>query len=283
MRNLSGQRAFLTGAASGIGRELAVQLAAAGTHLFLLDVDSGGLEEISGQVRRYGVDVMTHQCDLGDNTQVDAAINCAINDWGDITLLINNAGVAFYGPTERMTDAQWDWLLQVNLLAPIRLTRKMIPMLLQQPEAHVVNMCSISGLVAGGRFAAYHVSKFGLVGYTLALRAEYARRGLGVTAMCPGPSRTNLYKAAISGREDRDVPEPPSWVCATPTQIAAKTIRAIRRNRRLVLVTPMAHALYNMNRFAPWLLDVMNTASSKKLFGRGKRKLPPQDMPRRAA
>ena len=286
MRDLRGKKTFLTGAASGIGRALATQLAREGAHLFLVDVDTEGLAEVAAAARQFGVEVITHDCDLQDPMRTDSAIRHAIEGWDRIELLVNNAGVAFYGPTETMTAQQWDWLLQINLLAPIRITRQLLPVLLEQPDAHIVNMCSISGLVAGGRFAAYHVSKFGLVGYTQALRAEYGRRGLGVTAICPGPSVTNLYKTAISGRPDRKVPVPPRWVCTTPEKIAAKTIKAIRRNRRMVLVTPLAHTLFNANRFCPWLLDMLNTASSKRLLGRSKRSTEQRgaaDLPRRAA
>jgi short-subunit dehydrogenase len=131
-------------------------------------------------------------------------------------------------------------------------------------------MCSVAGLVAGGRFTAYHTSKFGLVGFTLALRAEYARKGLGVTAVCPGAVRTNLYRRCetVSGEH---APEPPRWLSATPEQVAAATVHGILRNRRQVLVTPLAHVLFQLHRFAPWLLDFVQTFSRRRLpWHRGK-------------
>jgi short-subunit dehydrogenase len=181
-----------------------------------------------------------------------------------VDILINNAGVAFYGPTHKMTAQQWDWLLAINLRAPIQLTRELLPVMMERPEAHILNVCSIAGLVAGGRFAAYHVSKFGLVGFSEALRAEYGRKGIGVTALCPGPVRTKLYQSAQSGKDSKPVPEPPRWLCTTETKVAEKAIKAIRKNRRLVLITPMAHLLYQTKRFAPWLLDLMNHIGRRK-------------------
>jgi short-subunit dehydrogenase len=145
----------------------------------------------------------------------------------------------------------------VNLHAPIQFTQQLLPVLLDRLEAHVLNMASITGLVAGGRFCAYHVSKFGLVGFSEAIRAEFGRQGLGVTAICPGPVRTNLYRAAPSGHRDRATPTPPAWICTTPQRVAAKAIRAIRRDQRLVLVSPLAHALYYTKRLAPGLLDAV--------------------------
>jgi short-subunit dehydrogenase len=133
-----------------------------------------------------------------------------------------------------------------------------------RPESHVPNVCSVAGLVAGPRSTAYHVSKFGLVGFTESLRAEYGRRGIGVTALCPGPVQTNLYKSGVSGSKRKPVPVPPAWLSATPARIADVAVRAIRKNRRLVLITPIAHLLFNAKRFAPWFLDWLNHFTLRK-------------------
>ncbi len=273
MQRFQGRTAFLTGASSGVGRCLAIQLAEAGCDLCLVDVNADGLKSLAVELATSGVRVLLFPCNLMDRKAVSAAIAAALDQAGGIDLLINNAGVAYYGPTDQMTQAQWDWLMTINLLAPIQITHELLPTLLQRPDAHIVNMCSISGLVAGGRFSAYHTSKFGLIGFTESLRAEYGRRGLGVTAICPGPVSTNLYEAAATGRTDPKVPSPPKWMCASPEQVAAITLKAILKDRRQVLITPTAHALFQLKRFAPWLLDFANRFSRK---GRRKRKLAQQ-------
>ena len=273
MQQFQGRTAFLTGAASGIGRCLAIELARAGCQLCLVDVNSEGLKKLATELSPSGVRVLLFPCDLTNRNAVSATIASALHQTGTIDLLINNAGVAYYGPTDQMTQAQWDWLMTINLLAPIQITRELLPTLLQRPDAHIVNMCSISGLVAGGRFSAYHTSKFGLIGFTESLRAEYGRRGLGVTAICPGPVLTNLYESAASGRADQKVPSPPKWMCATPERVARLTLKAIRKDQRQVLITPTAHALFQLKRFAPWLLDVVNRFSRS---GRKKRKMAQQ-------
>ncbi|MEZ6061169.1 MAG: SDR family oxidoreductase [Planctomycetaceae bacterium] len=263
MRDLNNRTVFLTGAASGIGRELAMQLAGQGCHLCLVDVDEAGLRRLATALESFGGRVWTKTCDLTDSGATHATVADALAHCDTIDILINNAGVAYYGPTEEMTQQQWDWLMAVNLLAPIRITQQLLPHLLQRPDAHLVNMCSISGIVAGGRFAAYHTSKFGLIGFTEAMRAEYGRRGLGVSAICPGPVRTRLYESAASSA-DRTVPHPPGWLCASPERVAMLTIKAIRKNRRQVLITPMAHGLFQLKRFAPGLIDFANQFSRSK-------------------
>ncbi len=261
MKTLAGRTAFLTGAAAGIGRALARALAAAGCHLFLVDRDADGLQSLQDELSGSGVTVRSVVCDLADAVSVDRVVMRALEQTGGIDLLINNAGVCCYGPTDQMTQAQWDWLMSINLLSPIRITQALLPHLLRREDPHIVNMCSISGLVAGGRLAAYHTSKFGLVGYTEALRAEYGRRGVGVTAICPGPVRTNLYDSGQSLRDGTRVPLPPAWLCATADQVAAATVRGILGDRRRVLVTPMAHGLSMLSRLAPWLIDFANRFS----------------------
>lgn len=266
MRSFQNKTVLLTGAAAGIGRQLAEQLADLGCHLYLVDVDQQGLENLAATLQRPGQQVWIQTCDLSEKESVSqmlADFDCRVDK---VDVVINNAGVAYYGPTDAMTQQQWDWLMHINLLAPIQITSHLLPTLLTRPDAHIVNMCSISGIVAGGRFAAYHASKFGLVGYTEALRAEYGRKGIGVTAICPGPVKTNLYNAAVSGHKGRQVPTPPNWVCASPERVAALTIKGMRRNRRQVVITPMAHALFQMKRFLPGMIDFANQ------FSRGKRK-----------
>ncbi len=264
MKSIRGKQALITGAASGIGRAMAVALAREGADLFLLDVDEAGLRDVVAEVTALKVRALGRRCDLANPDEITAAVRDVLARWRYVDILINNAGVAYYGPTHKMTAEQWDWLLSINLHAPIQITRELLPVLLDRPEAHILNVCSIAGLVAGGRFAAYHVSKFGLVGFSEALRAEYGRKGIGVTALCPGPVRTKLYQSAQTGSQTKPAPEPPRWICTTEDRVAQKAIQAVRKNRRLVLLTPLAHVLYQTKRFAPWFLDLLNHTGRKK-------------------
>ncbi len=267
MRTFENKTVFLTGAASGIGRELARQLAALGCHLYLVDVDEQGLNSVAEELSSLGGTIWVSACDLSKPVEVSEMLADCDHRTDVIDVVINNAGVAYYGPTDAMTQQQWDWLMSINLLAPIQITNHFLPYLMQRPDAHITNMCSISGIVAGGRFAAYHTSKFGLIGFTEALRAEYGRKGIGVTAVCPGPVRTNLYESAVSGRQGEQkskVPSPPGWLCASAERVATLTIKAIRRNKRQVVITPMAHGLFQMKRFVPGLIDFANQFSRKK-------------------
>jgi NAD(P)-dependent dehydrogenase (short-subunit alcohol dehydrogenase family) len=261
---IRGKRALVTGAASGIGRGIALALAREGAAVFLWDVNEAGLALVVNEIRALGVEATSRRVDLTQPAEISAAIRSLIEEWPTIDILINNAGVAYYGPTHSMTAEQWDWLMGINLLAPIQITRELLPMLLERPEAHIVNVCSISGLVAGGRFAAYHTSKFGLIGFSEALRAEYGRRGLGVSALCPGPVLTNLYRECATSKTGKTAPQPPQWLCTTVDAIASRAIKAIRRNQRMPIVGLMAHLLWNAKWLGPDLLDFLNHFRRKK-------------------
>ncbi|MFV0443433.1 MAG: SDR family NAD(P)-dependent oxidoreductase [Planctomycetaceae bacterium] len=270
MRELRDRWALITGAAGGIGRALALSLAERGVHLWLADRDASVVRKLCQSAHQLGVEARPFFVDLRCGAEIDElAADISKSRYG-VDILVNNAGLAQYGGTHQISDEQWDDVMAVNLLAPVRLTRRLLPLLRQRPEAHIINMCSISGLVAGGRFSAYHTSKFGLVGFSHALRAEYTRKGIGVTAVCPGPVRTELYKHCLTTTGE-PAPAPPRWLSATPEQVAAATMRAIIKNKRQVLLTPMAHGLYQLQRFAPWVLDLVQTCSRHSLpWYRGK-------------
>ena len=262
MRSFAGKHIVVTGAAFGIGRALASCLAEHGAMLHLVDINQEGLDQLASEIS--GSVAATWQCDLSSAADTDRWLDQLQGFPEPIDGLINNAGVAYYGATESMTMEQWDWLMNINLHAPIRITQRLIPALMQRPDAHIVNMCSVAGLVAGGRFAAYHTSKFGLIGFTEAIRAEFGRRGIGVTAICPGPVQTDLYDSAESTRADQVVPKPPAWVCTTAEKVAIKTLAAMKKNKRQVLITPTAHGLFHMKKFIPGLIDFANQFSRKK-------------------
>jgi 3-oxoacyl-[acyl-carrier protein] reductase len=258
MRSIYAKRTLVTGAASGIGRALALALAREGADLYLLDIEEKKLAGVVAEARRWGRFVAGSRCDLADPVSITTAVNAIRAEWGYLDILVNNAGVAYYGPTDRMTPDQWNRLLAINLLAPIQLTREWLPMLLTRPEGHILNVCSIAGLVACGRLVAYHTSKFGLVGFSEALRAEYSARGLGVTALCPGFVRTNIFQAAINGRRAKPIGPPPRCLCSPPEKVAARALRAIRRNEGLVVVSPMARLLWFLKRMSPRLMALLS-------------------------
>lgn len=261
MRDLRGKHALITGAASGIGRAIALELAGQGTHLILWDIDAPGLDETARLCRQapgaQAINVVSRHCDLSWPEQIDAAVEQLLEGGGHVDLLVNNAGIAYHGPTERMPGELCDRMLAVNLLAPIRLTRLLLPSMLKLREAHVLNIASAGGLFPHHRVSAYQASKYGLVGFSRSLRVEYARHDIGVTVVCPGFVDTNLLASAAEHSPGKTLPHIPRRFITTPEVIARKAVRGVRWNRAVVMTDWTMWGVWWAWRLAPWLMDFL--------------------------
>ena len=255
MKRLEGKRAVITGAASGIGRAIALELARHRARLFLIDVNPEALQETLVEVQSLRVDAAVHVCDLAEPAQIAEAAAAAESAWGGVDLLVNNAGIAYYGPTHQMSLDQWERLLAINLMAPIRLTHALLPTLRAQPDGHILNVSSITGLVPKRRIAAYQTSKFGLVGFSQSLRAEYSPYGLGVPALCCGFVRTDLLATAAREGMKSVRREPAKWYTVSPEYVARVAVKAIRKNRGIVVVPMIARLFWWLQRLSPGILD----------------------------
>jgi NAD(P)-dependent dehydrogenase (short-subunit alcohol dehydrogenase family) len=257
MRHICGKTALVTGVASGIGRAITLRLAAEGVNLFVVDIDEVGLANTVDEARQTGAQVIGRRCDVAEPSQVSSVVAEILNRWGGVDILVNNAGITYYGPTVQMSAEHWDRVLRVNLLSHVQFTRELLPSLLARREAHVVNVCSMFGLVGMPKLAAYSTTKFALVGFSESLRNECGRDGLGVTALCPGFVDTNLFTSAPLGVKQKQAKEPPRIFRTTPEKVARAAVKAIRRNRRMVVMTPAAWFLVSAKRFVPGVMDFM--------------------------
>jgi short-subunit dehydrogenase len=270
MREIKGKTALVTGASSGIGRAIALRLADEGAILLLVDIDEQGLLQTAAAARDKGAEVYTRRCNVAESREVSATVAEALSRWNGVDILVNNAGITYYGKVERMAADHWDRLMRINLLSHIQFTRELLPSLLEREESHVLNVCSVLGLVGMPKVTAYCASKFGMVGFSEALRNELGRQGLGVTALCPGFVRTNLFTNAPLEAKVEEHKIPPKTITTTPERVANAAVKAIYRNRRLVVMEPFARLMYTLKRFAPWLLDGIFHMGRRKRIKRKK-------------
>jgi short-subunit dehydrogenase len=257
MKLIRGKRALVSGVASGIGRAIALRLAGEGVNLFLVDIDETGMAATAAEARAIGAQVDTRRCNLADPADISAAATEVLSRYNGVDILVNNAGITYYGKLDRMSAEHCNRILQINLLAHVQLTHELIPSLLERPEAHILNVCSILGIVGMPKVVAYCTAKFGLVGFSEALRREYGREGLGVTALCPGFVQTNLFTSAPLEQDVEVHKTPPKSITITPERVATAAVKAIYRNRGTVVIEPFARFLYLTKRLAPSLLDFM--------------------------
>lgn len=211
MTEIAGKTAFITGGANGIGLGIAQALAARGANLMLVDLNADALEAARLGFAGYNVRVETAVCDVAKADAVRAAADKAIASFGKVHIIINNAGVALGGKPGEMALEDWRWIVDINLMGVVYGVECFVPHIKSHGEGgHIVNVASMAGHIAMAGMGPYHATKFAVVGYSEALRAELAGDNIGVSALCPGWVKTSIHKSIAnrpSGGVDLDAPE----------------------------------------------------------------------------
>ena len=198
MKNFSDKVALITGAGSGIGRSLALELATSGCSLALVDWNKDSLEETKQLVRKKNISVSSHPFDIRDREKIATLPQEVLEFHKQIDMIINNAGVSVVGTVEEVDDNDWNWGLDILLNSVIQMTTVFLPHLKQRPEAAIINVSSIFGLFSVPRQSIYNVGKFGVKAFTESLSLELKVSNSSVEAYCvfPGHIGTNIYNSS---------------------------------------------------------------------------------------
>ncbi len=265
--DLTGRVAVVTGAASGIGRAIAVSLARRGCHLALADRDETGMAA-TGELVPAGVRVSRHRLDVADVDAVAALPQVVSADHGGVDIVVNNAGVALGGTFEQVSAADFDWLFAINFQGVVRMTRAFLPLLRASADARLVNISSVFGLIAPPGQTAYVAAKFAVRGFSESLRHELAGTSVGVTVVHPGGVATSIARnaRAPSGAPPeeaaRDKKAFEAFLKMPPEQAGETIVRAIERRKARVIVGNDAKLAALIERIVP--------VGYWKLLGRGR-------------
>jgi NAD(P)-dependent dehydrogenase (short-subunit alcohol dehydrogenase family) len=228
MKDLAGKTAFVTGAASGIGLGIATQLAQAGVKVMLCDIERDALDKAVADLRLTNADVDGVRADVSLKAELEAAASATLARYGEVHILVNNAGVTGGGGYGAWNDASWRWTIDVNLMAGIWGVEIFGPLIERHGQGgHIVNTASIAGLISGSGNP-YNVTKYGVMALSEGLRVELAPRGVGVSVLCPGFIRTQIIDSArnLPDRFAGAMTAPssdesrPSWLGAVRDRIA---------------------------------------------------------------
>ncbi len=278
MKNFKNKVAAITGAASGMGRELAVELALRGCHVALSDVNEAGLAETAALVKKHGVKVSTTKLDVSNREAVNAWADQVAAEFGQVNLVFNNAGVALGATLDKVKPADFEWIMGINFWGVVWGTQAFLPHLKKSGDGHIVNTSSLFGLMSQPTQGTYNASKFAVRGFTESLRQELDVENCGVSATCvhPGGIRTNIAKAA---KLDPSMAKPGTdlelarrrfdkLLNTTTANSAARTmIRAVEKNQRRVLVGPDAIFLDKLVRLTGSWYQPLVTFFFKKMMG----------------
>ncbi|WP_182358541.1 SDR family NAD(P)-dependent oxidoreductase [Tomitella gaofuii] len=281
MGSVSGKVAVVTGAASGIGRELALELARRGAKLALADVDDRGLAQTEGRVRALGAEASGSHLDVSSRDDVATFAGDVVDRFGVVHQIYNNAGIS--GGSHSILDSDYavfDRVLGINLWGVIHGTKAFLPHLIASGDGHVINISSLNGIMAQPELGPYCTAKFGVRGFTETLRAEMLadHRPVAVTVVHPGGVKTNIASAALAQAEargeeptDRDRVRVRTYndkLLKLPADKAARTIiDGVEAGRARVLVGNDAKALDLLVRAAPRFYTGLIAKYTEKIFG----------------
>ena len=249
MQDLEGRVAIVTGCSRGIGVALAEALARRGVHLSISARSADDLERVRSRLEHLGVRAIATPGDITDEAHRRELIERTETELGPIDILVNNAGIEDVRRFEATTPENLERVVDVNLVAPMLMTRAVVPWMLERRDGHVVNIASAAGKLGPPYMASYSASKHGLVGFTHSLRWEYARSGVGFSVICPA-FVTNI--GMYSRWEERGVRSGRLAGTCTPEQVVKATLRSIERNRPEVTInTPPVRPLIVLGNVAP--------------------------------
>lgn len=251
MKSFAGAVAAITGAGSGIGQALAINLAKQGCHLALSDVNESALEHTRALLEPYSVTLTMHRVDVSERTAVFEWAQQVVESHGQVNLLFNNAGVALSGTVESLKIEDFEWIMNINFLGTLYGTKAFLPHLQASGAGHIVNVSSVFGLAAQPLMSGYNASKFAVRGFTEALRQDLELTNSNVSTTCvhPGGIRTNIAKSArmdesvqqvIGADDSRTVAEFERTFMTSPDKAARIILKAVKANRRRILVGPDA-------------------------------------------
>jgi len=247
-------RAVVTGAGSGLGRALALDLAARGASLIVSDIDSSAADETGELVRQQGASVETVQCDVRDRDAVFALVDETEKRLGGIDFIANNAGVAVGGSFDEISIDDWRWAVDINIWGVIYGCQAAVPKMKAQGRGYILNVASAAGLLAPPAMSAYNVTKAGVVSLSETLFAEYKSEGIRVAVLCPTFFRTNIVESGRGATSDKEDAQIIRWMERSKVQapdVAKAAIDSVRDGKLYVQPMRDGRMAWRLKRTSP--------------------------------
>jgi NAD(P)-dependent dehydrogenase (short-subunit alcohol dehydrogenase family) len=267
MSTLVGEVAVVTGAGSGIGRAIALELASRGCDLALVDLHEDRLAEVRAAVERAGRRATGHAVDVGDEAAMMALAEAVVAAHGKVSILVNNAGVSVAGAFERVTSEDFAWLFRTNFWGVVHGCRAFLPHLRENERAHVLNVVSSFALAGAAGKTAYASSKFAVRGFSESLRCELSGTGVGLTLLYPGPVDTRIVREgrAVSAEQRSAEADFLARRAIRVERVAQKAVDGMLEDRYRVLLSVDYRAIDLVSRLSPALASWLGGVAARRL------------------
>ncbi len=255
-RSLKSQVVLITGASSGIGADTARLFGKEGCIVVLAARRMDQLAALAGQIQTEGGQAFAVSLDVSEQSQIDQAIRNVLADFGRIDILFNNAGSGRLDWLETLDPANdIDAQINVNLRGLIQVTRAVLPSMLARREGIIINMSSIAGLIPAPMYSVYAATKYGVRGFTDALRRELTPFGIQVCGLYPGPAATEFGQHSGNDTAIKKNLKPPAWIYMTSAYVARRTVSLAKYPRRLLIIPFWFRPLMAIDSLFPGLVD----------------------------
>lgn len=249
--------AIVTGGGSGIGRSLCLELARNGAKIIVVDVQAKDAERVALEIVESFGTAIAVTTDVSKPEQVEISIQEAINRFGRLDFMFNNAGIALVAEMYYMDMTRWRRMIDINLMGVIYGTHFAYQVMCRQGTGHIINIASLGGLVPGPLRTAYVTGKFGVVGLSLSLRTESNKYGVQISVVCPGAVKTPIFQTAEMIGNDRQKTEEglKKIRMMSPDEAARKILQGVAYNKAIILMDATSKLLWWLFRLSPTIFE----------------------------
>lgn len=265
MKRFTGKRIVITGAASGLGRAIALKFANQGWSVCIADIHMGRANEVANEVVNAGGTALVFECNISKESDFLALADYIQAEWGGLDILVNNAGISSSGSLQESSYEEWQRLLDINLLGVVRGCKVFTPLLAKQAKSHIVNVASFAGIASAPGMVTYNVAKAGVISLSESLRHELSEHNIDVSVVCPAFFPTNLMESMNREETKALVTKLMKRSGVTAEDVAEHIYKGIENKDFMLITHKDARIQYNLKRLSPDLFHLGMHQALKKM------------------
>lgn len=251
MKRFQGKRILITGAASGLGRALALRFARENWSICIADIHMERAQEVANEVEKAGGKALVYECNISKADDFQKLAKYIGAEWGGIDILVNNAGISSSGSLQESSYEEWQRLLDINLMGVVRGCKVFTPLLAKQAQSHIVNVASFAGIASAPGMVTYNVAKAGVISLSESLRHELSAQNIDISVVCPAFFPTNLMESMNKEETKALVTKLMQRSGVTAEDVAEHIYQGIKQRDFMLITHKDARIQYSLKRLSP--------------------------------